>query len=87
VTGALRRTLAAIETRIAVRAYAPRTRPPSERRHLGPADLVLVLPAALSVRYDEWVNEKKLCMTLKFTRPRLVQEGKPNANQVPSDID
>jgi hypothetical protein len=35
--------VAAIATRIAVRAHAPRTRPPTDRRRLGSTDLVLVL--------------------------------------------
>jgi hypothetical protein len=43
LTRARQPKLAAIGTRIAVRAFAPRTRPPTERRDLGPTDLVLVL--------------------------------------------
>lgn len=36
------RTPASVATRIAVRAYTPRVRPPTDRRLLEPADLVLV---------------------------------------------
>ena len=42
MSGTRRPGPATITTRIAVRAHTPRTRRPTERRHLEPADLVLV---------------------------------------------
>lgn len=83
MTRARRRRPATIATRIAVRAYTPRARPPTERRPLGPVDLVLVLDtetrtdhaqALLFGSYQVW------------RRGRLHQEGLFYGDVTPSEV-